>query len=998
MSSVSALGRLGRRFLRTGEGEASRGSLPSVRLRRIFRLARLPLSTAALTVLVSIFAASAQIQELHVGGPVEPVAHMYGAFWEVGGGRNSTLVLRNNDPHNVATIQATLFGNTGQPVGVAQIRVAASSVSRVDLSTIAGTEGGWGGLRLEFVAAVPQIAGKVVIADSPSGSSVELPLQGGYRYDTENALYAPWWLPDAVTEGRITIFNSSPQILVVSPSLAVKGAEQAGGRLTLGPYETKQLRLRDLLSESNEISGAVVLRYLGPPHALQPALLLENKSTGFSLASTFNAKHSQATDRATTWQFPDVLFGSAAPSSQDQNIVPVETYALLSNGTTSRLSPQLIAYYGVRGRATKTEIPVVSLAPLETRLIDLSRTGLIPTSVSHFALSAAHSGVPGDLGIDVFSVSKTSDFVFKSIGAVLPGGAVDSSYWNTATDVCLLPKVKNVSSVSADGQVAAYYQTSFGIGSYLLPVLTVPGGKSKTLALKQDLQSGIPDQNGAIVPGGTTSGILTLAVVSGSGNDPSVLADSAAAECKTAGTCAPAPAGSLGVAGDAATPAALHLVVPDLCTPPPTAPVITSISPTGAPFGTDTQVTITGEYLNDPGITVNIAGGIKATIQSATSTQLVATFDTSGESTVGAQDLYLSSDDGYSNEKNFQVGDPTPSITSVTPAVWLAGQNTPVTITGTGFGSQTGTVTLDDSSLIWTPGTWTDTGVSGGAKITGTVSVPASTPLEYPTVTVTSKGYSGSGFVASTPGQSPTSPTYTVQVQPIPTISGPTTVWWFSGQNPSGYSTSITLTSSGGASTTWAVTSGATKVKLSATSGASTNVTSSGTAFSSAVGDIKITATVAGVTSSPFAITSREPYRLVAGIITKECDPTYGYSDHLNYQIQDQLLVNLSSDVPIGEKWTAPAVQDYAGNNWGWPTAKSTTAAAGAFSDHITGRAITGAIPVPVCTGSSVKVQHRNQSWYAGSLTIGVGTLVQTDVLGRFRDHADHESIVSPVP
>ena len=958
---------------------------------RVFSLAK-PLSLATLGILVGIFTASAATPQPQVAAPVSPVTHTYGAFWQVGNGYSSTLVLKNNDPRNAVSAQATLFGSSGQAAGVSQIQIAANGVNRIDLSTLAGAHGGSGGLMLQFTGPVSQFAGKVVITNTQSGASAELPLHGGYRYDTENALYAPWWLPDGGTEGRIALFNASAQSLIVSPSIVLKGAEQAGNKVRLAPYETTQLSLSDLLGASHEVSGAVVLRYSGSPHGLHPALLLENKSTGFWLASNFNAKHAQLANQPTTWQFPDVRFGNASPNVQDG--VLVETYALLTNGTASRLSPQLTVYYGVRGKATKAELPVPSLAPLETRLIDLSQVvsaGLIPPSASEVGLSAAHSGLPGDLAVNIFSVGKTNNLVFKALGTVLPTAVVDASYWNTASNVCLLPRVQNDSSTTATGQVAVYYPTAFGVDSYILPALSVAGGKSRGLALKQDLQAGIPDQSGTVVPGGTTSGMLTLAAVNGIGSSPS--GSAVDAECKTAETCAAAATASSGAPSSAGS--GLHLIAPPTCGAGP--PTITSVSPTGAPFDTDNTVYIYGDNLDDPAITVSVTGGITASIQSATSTEIVATLDTGGETTVGTQDLFLISDYGHSNSEDFEVGDPTPSISSISPPIWQAGQNTPVTITGTGFGSVQGTVTISDSTLSWTPGTWTDNGTPGGATITGTVAVPGPTPLEYPTVTVTSKGYNGSGFVQSTSGQSPKSQPSTVQVQPIKvTISGPNTVWWFSGQNPSGYSTSITLTSSGGASTTWAVTSGATKVKLSATSGASTNVTSSGTAFSSAVGDIKITATVSGVSSSPFAITSRKPYRLVKGIITQGCDTTYGYSDLLNYQIQDQLLVNLPNNVPIGENWTAPAVQDYAGNNWGWPTAGSTNAVAAAFADHITGRAISGAVPVPVCSGTATKVQHRNQSWYVGSLTIGVGVLVQTDVLYRYTQHGEHDSIVSP--
>lgn len=737
---------------------------------RVFSLAK-PLSLATLGILVGIFAASAATPQPQAAAPVSPVTHTYGAFWQVGNGYFSTLVLKNNDPRNAVSAQATLFGSTGQAAGVAPIQIAANGVNRIDLSTLAGPHGGSGGLMLQFTGPVSQFSGKVVITNTQSGASAELPLHGGYRYDTENALYAPWWLPDGGTEGRITLFNASAQSLIVSPSIVLKGAEQAGNKVRLAPYETTQLSLSDLLGASHEVSGAVVLRYSGSPHGLHPALLLENKSTGFWLASNFNAKHAQLANQPTTWQFPDVRFGNASPNVQDG--VLVETYALLTNGTASRLSPQLTLYYGVRGKATKAELPVPSLAPLETRLIDLSQVvsaGLLPPSASEVGLSAAHSGLPGDLAVNIFSVGKTNNLVFRAMGTVLPTAVVDASYWNTATNVCLLPRVQNDGSTMATGQVAVYYPTGFGVDSYVLPALSVAGGKSRGLALKQDLQAGIPDQSGTVVPGGTTSGMLTLAAVNGIGNSASGSAAAVDAECKTAETCATAATASSGAPSSASS--GLHLIAPPTCGAGP--PVITSVSPTGAPFDTDNTVDIFGDNLDDPAITVNITGGISATIQSATSTEIVATFNTGGETTVGTQDLFLISDYGHSNSEDFKIGDRTPSITNINPLSWPAGTITPVTITGSGFGTNP-KVTLSDPSIIWSLTSATDDGATGGATITGTVNVPTCTAYEGVNVNVTSQGYNGSGFLQSTPGQSPQSPIFGVTVQPIsapaPTIS-----------------------------------------------------------------------------------------------------------------------------------------------------------------------------------------------------------------------------------
>jgi hypothetical protein len=720
-----------------------------------------PFFAVALAVMVGIFTASAKGPVQQGAGSNGAMSSAFGAFWQVGNGYSSTLVLRNNDHHNATGVQVTLFGSTGQQVGITQIQLAHDAVNRLDLSTVTGGQGGFGGLVLGFAGpATPQVAGKVVISDSQSGASVDLPVQGGYRYDTENALYAPWWTPDQATEGRVALFNASAQSLVVSPSISLKGAEQSAKKLNLAPYQTTIVTLYDL-GVNEQQQGAVVLRYSGSPHALQPALLLENRSTGFWLASTFNAKHGTPVNQSAGWQVPDVRIASDKQNAQDAT--HPETYALLTNGSVNRVSPQVTAYYGLRGQPTKAAIPVTVLAPLETRLIDLSenvRNGLIPTSVSQLALSANYAGQPGDLAMEIFSVDQATNQVSKYAGTVLPPGVVDASYWNVGTNVCLLPKVENTGSTTASGQVAAYYSTSLGVGSYFLPALSVAGGKSRTLPLKHDLQSGIPDQIGETVPAGAGAGLLTLSAANSNGSVSSTSA--IGAQCSTLEACTP-PSNTQA----SALSAGLHLISTPSCSAPQ-APVITSISPTGAPFSTDTSVTINGENFDDPGMTVAISGGIQAkNLSCSSSTQCTATFDTSGETTVGTQDMYLSSDYGHSNSEDFEVGDPTPSIDNVSPPIWPAGTTTPVTITGSGFGTKP-LISLSDSSISYSITNATDNGLPHGASITANVTVPAPNPGEGVTVSVTSQGYSGNGFTRSTSGQSAQSPTFNVTTTPIP--------------------------------------------------------------------------------------------------------------------------------------------------------------------------------------------------------------------------------------
>lgn len=68
------------------------------------------------------------------------------------------------------------------------------------------------------------------------------------------------------------------------------------------------------------------------------------------------------------------------------------------------------------------------------------------------------------------------------------------------------------------------------------------------------------------------------------------------------------------------------------------------------------------------------------------------------------------------------------------------------------------------------------------------------------------------------------------------------------------------------------------------------------------------------------------------------------------------------------------------------------------FADRITGET-SSHTPIALAPGNNtVKVEHWAQSWYMGSLTPGVGKIVQTDTLQRYTDHAEHQDIATGIP
>lgn len=239
---------------------------------------------------------------------------------------------------------------------------------------------------------------------------------------------------------------------------------------------------------------------------------------------------------------------------------------------------------------------------------------------------------------------------------------------------------------------------------------------------------------------------------------------------------------------------------------------------------------------------------------------------------------------------------------------------------------------------------------------------------------------------------------YSVDVQySILTISGSTVLYSFNGATPSGWPTSATLTSSGGASTTWTLVSGSDKVSLSTTQGAQTTVNSAPAGVSASLGDVVIRASANGATAE-HQMTERTPYSLAPGTVSTTCDPTWAYVTLLNYTILDQFGATLPAGIslPLNEQWTTGVVDDYPKNNWGRGSAVGTTTSTGAFSDGIQGER-SNRRPQPTCDPFSAQpVQHWGQAWQIGSLTIGAGKQVQTNTLQKNLGRALHTNVVTP--
>lgn len=236
----------------------------------------------------------------------------------------------------------------------------------------------------------------------------------------------------------------------------------------------------------------------------------------------------------------------------------------------------------------------------------------------------------------------------------------------------------------------------------------------------------------------------------------------------------------------------------------------------------------------------------------------------------------------------------------------------------------------------------------------------------------------------------------------VPIISGSNTVWWFNGQDPasSTYPTSVTLSSTGGASTSWAVTQSDSKVSLSATTGAQITVSSTGTKFSGQVGDISITATANGLASSPFTMTAKTPWKLQLqpGSPQTFCNPSpQTYGTEINYDLLDNLSGTMGSDVNWNESVQAAVCEN--GSNWCNYAIVTSGGSTNPLTDDLAPPKLNvspAPQPTPSCNGQgTTRYRSIPQVIYAGSDSSG-GVQVQSDKLGYYGNHGQHDSIQIP--
>ncbi len=227
------------------------------------------------------------------------------------------------------------------------------------------------------------------------------------------------------------------------------------------------------------------------------------------------------------------------------------------------------------------------------------------------------------------------------------------------------------------------------------------------------------------------------------------------------------------------------------------APDISSVSPTYVFVGTNGTLTFGGQSFVNPfggsSTTIDVSGGTGLTVSSVSVSETSATADYSASLTASTGQWrlgmsYFLGSTILQGVTNLQVGDPPPTITSISPSSWPAGATTTVTITGSGFGSNP-QLSVSGTGVTATMTSHSDMGGPGGATIVANVIVSGCAPAGSTSITLTSTGYNGAGFVAAYSGE-PSSVVSSATVLPAPAAAASVL---FYGTNVAGKATNVVV-------------------------------------------------------------------------------------------------------------------------------------------------------------------------------------------------------------
>jgi hypothetical protein len=640
---------------------------------------------------------------------------------------NTELLIGNRSAARIQTPTLQLYTLEGQPIPTKNLILNPGEFRYMRISDLLLAPEGYGknigGLTVDYTGRFMEVVAQVALLATETHTSIDMPATDDMEFASQiqnAAWYAP---PESVA--TLALGNASAADLKATLHFA-SGRQK---EVLIAPHATK-LVLQP--AEFKNDVDAVAISYTGQMAAL--------RTEGFVIGKNGYTSSIRFYDPMMTQQ-PNLYATNVPVTNSDVHIT-------LFNPSQSQVVVTPKAISSIQAGAS-LDLPSMSLKPQEVVSVDvttLQERAESDPAFGNVAVMVSSTGEPGSLVGHLSSTqipssaqkgSLTIDVPLRDSGTIDKSAGIYPLRWREGEDQVV--SITNTSPLEARFLASILYSG----GHYAFPVRSLQPGESAQFNVAEIRDQQTSDAYGHKLPADLSQAAFHW-MMSGSRNGQRLIGRSEvidqATRRVTSLSCGSCPTDEV-----------------PIITQNYTSPV--SVNSTVS-FAADHYYTDgygnTSTYPDTGDQFYPSPSGIESISEGSGDLYYIAG-QTAGTATVSYTFIYdyqtwdgteCLDDYGQTQESwQDQFYDPTPNITGIT-SPWQAGTSNSVTISGSGFGTNQPCVKINDPSgnipaSCFYPPSYSDTSISL------TVSVPAATPLENVTVTVTSTGYGGQGFTTS---------------------------------------------------------------------------------------------------------------------------------------------------------------------------------------------------------------------------------------------------------
>jgi hypothetical protein len=329
---------------------------------------------------------------------------MIGTYYTTEGGFESTLILNNKGPNQIA-VTPILHSQNGQTFTASPVAVGGQSSSEVDLNllaSIAGPQFRSGSFEFTYEGRLLEMGGGLRIVDAEKSLIFdEQMLEPGMKFPSPQ-LEAVYAIPFEDSQVSVIVTNTTAHPILVNGDAIFAGANGHHPiQSQLGPYETKIVNLPPGLVKKAS-AGAVSLSHNSSKGALLAMIHLQETDRGYSESVNFTNPGGKTTER----------HGAGLRLGSVNNDPLITVIAVRNLGGSATTVTATVPYSKQNGETGTISLPQVSLAPGAVKLLDTSNPQLRRNDFDTAGLEIRYTGAPGSVIATASSVSQSGNHVF----------------------------------------------------------------------------------------------------------------------------------------------------------------------------------------------------------------------------------------------------------------------------------------------------------------------------------------------------------------------------------------------------------------------------------------------------------------------------------------------------------------------------------------------------------------------------------------------------------